>query len=346
PTIDEQQWSDFPGGRTLGFAGRTWRVKGPGYYGPGPNVFCDEPDCVWVDGEGRLHLTLADRDGTWSSTEVALEDTLGYGDYIVTTIGRLDLIDPQAVLGIFLWQYGPCWGEEFLWWNPYNEIDIEYSRWGNPGEEIGQFVAQPYDYPGNLERFDAAFVEGESVSHAMRWLSDRVEFRVWRGGAADESPETMIHAWTYEGPHIPRPEQPRLHLNLWKLAGGDPAAGQEVVFQDFMFVPASGAADTGRPVGEMSATSAGRLLPARPNPFGPRTRIQFELIRTASVELGIFSADGRLVRTLVESVLEPGRHGVIWDGQDHSRRPVGSGVYLIRLNAAGFTDTRRVTLIR
>ena len=51
PTIDDMQWNDFPGGNTLEFGGHTWRVKGPGYYGPGTNYFCDAADCVWVDGE-------------------------------------------------------------------------------------------------------------------------------------------------------------------------------------------------------------------------------------------------------------------------------------------------------
>ena len=41
PTLDQVQWSDFPGAKTLSFSGRTWRVKGPGYYGPGPNLFSD-----------------------------------------------------------------------------------------------------------------------------------------------------------------------------------------------------------------------------------------------------------------------------------------------------------------
>ncbi len=111
PTIDDVQWNDFPGGTTLDFAGATWRVKGPGYYGPGPNVFCNAPECVWVDADGQLHLTLANRGGVWKSTEVVLADALGYGDYVVTTVGRLDLISPAAVLGIFLWQYGPCWDD-------------------------------------------------------------------------------------------------------------------------------------------------------------------------------------------------------------------------------------------
>jgi hypothetical protein len=346
PTIDELQWNDFPGGTTLAFAGRTWRVKGPGYYGPGPNVFCDDPDCAWVDGGGQMHLTLAEQGGTWSSTEVVLEEALGYGDYIVATQGRLDLIDPLAVLGIFLWQYGPCWDTAYLWWNPYNEVDFEYSRWGSPANDIGQFVAQPYDFPGNLERFDASFGETEIVSHGMRWLADRVEFRVWRGGPHDEAVSPVIHEWTYTGPHIPRPEQPRLHINLWKLPDVEPATDQEVVFDDFVFVPEESPSGIG-PTGERRAAApAGRLLPAEPSPFGPRTTIRFELARGGFVELDVLSPDGRRVRSLVSGRREAGEHRVDWDGRDAAGAPVASGVYLIRMRGDDFIETGRVALIR
>lgn len=345
PTIDEVQWNDFPGGRTLVFGGRTWRVKGPGVYGPGVNWFSDAPTSVWVDATNRLHLTLRNTGGTWACTEVALEEALGYGDYVLTTAGRLDLIDPQAVLGIFLWEYGPCWDNAYLWWNPYNEIDIEYSRWTNPAAQIGQFVAQPYDYPGNLQRFDAAFAAGELVSHAMRWLPDRVEFRVWRGGPFDESPASLIASWTYEGPHIPRPEQPRVHLNLWKLTGV-PAANQEVVFQDFRFVP-EGATDVGDTfAGGLPAAPSGRLHPASPNPFNPLTTIRFDLARAGSVRLEVFDLQGRRVRTLVDDHREAGQHAVAWDGRDTGGAAMASGVYLLRLRGADFAETRQVTLVR
>jgi hypothetical protein len=85
PTIEDMQWNDFPGGRTVDFSGYTWRVKGPGYYGPGPNSFSDSASHVWVDG-GQLHLTVKKVGSTWYSTEVTLTDTLGYGDYIFTTL--------------------------------------------------------------------------------------------------------------------------------------------------------------------------------------------------------------------------------------------------------------------
>ncbi len=346
PTLDDLQWNDFPGGVTLDFAGAPWRVKGPGYYGPGPNVFCDDPECVWVDDDGRLHLTLARRGGVWESSEVVLAEALGYGDYVVTTVGRLDLIDPAAVLGLFLWQYGPCWDPAFLWWNPFNEIDIEYSRWGDPAADIGQFVAQPYDYPGNLDRFDATFGDGEVTSHAMRWLADRVEFRVWRGGPDAESAATLIHAWTYAGPHVPRPEQPRLHLNLWKLEG-TPAAAQDVVVADFTFVPAAGAtAVDDEPGRDLVAAPAGRLYPAAPNPLNPGTTIRFDLVREGRVDLAVYDLNGRLVRTLAGDVLPSGEHRAAWDGRDETGQTVASGVYLVRLRGSDFTSARRVLLVK
>jgi len=298
-----------------------------------------------VDGNDRLHLTLKDQGGFWSATEVVAEESLGYGDYILTTVGRLDLIDPQVVLGIFLWEYGPCYDYAYLWWNPYNEIDIEYSRWGFAGNEIGQFVAQPWDYPGNVERFDAIFGGDEVVSHAMRWSADRVEYRVWRGGPDDESEANMIHSWTYTGPHISRPEQPRMHLNLWKLEG-TPAVDQEVVFQDFVYLPEGVTAAGENSHGGLPAAAAGRLYPAAPNPFNPQTTIRYELVRDAFAELKIYDIHGRCVRTLVDAHLAAGAYRVTWDGRDERGRRLASGVYLVQLRGTDYVDTQRVAIVK
>jgi hypothetical protein len=346
PTQDEAQWLDFPGGRMVPFAGRDWRVKGPGYYGPGGNLFCNTEDCAWVDDEGRLHLTLQQLGGPWFSTEVVCDQALGYGDYVLTTEGALDQVDPQAVLGIFLWEYGPCYDDSYTYWNAFNEIDIEYSRWGNPANEIAQFVAQPYNYPGNIDRFDTTFGATEIASHAMRWLPDRVEYRVWRGGPADESPDTLVRTWTYQGPHVPRPEQPRMHLNLWKLSG-TPADDQEVVFTNFTFVPMGGAS----PVEEemdipLAAVPGGRLFPAVPNPFNPQTRITFALQQAGPATLDVFDLNGRRVRKLLEDAREAGHHTVTWDGRSDDGRPLASGVYLVQLRGRDFTESRRVVLVK
>ncbi len=342
PTPEELQWGDFPGGRVVQFAGRDWRVKGPGFYGPGPNLFCDAAGCIWVDPDGRLHLTVQQTGGAWRSTEVALVDALGYGDYVFTTRGALDTLDPRVVFGLFLWEYGPCFQPENGWWNPYNEFDIEFSRWGNPAHEAGQFVAQPFDWPGNISRFDFNLGLEEVASHAFRWLPDRVECRSWLGGPNDESAANLIHTWTYTGPHIPRPERPRVHLNLWQF-DGPPNTPQEVVLENFTFVPEGQTAV--QPTTSPTYRQA-RLHAARPNPFNPSTTIEFTLANPGHARLEIFDVGGRHVRTLVDGVTPAGTHALRWDGRDRSGVPLPSGVYLFQLQAGSVTETRRATLIK
>ena len=316
-------------------------MKGPGYYGPGPSLFCDTEGCVWVDIDDRLHVTIQQISGSWYSTEVALEPALGYGDYIFTTAGQLDALDPHAVLGLFTWEYGPCWDSSYLWWNPYNEIDVEFSYWTDPGSDIGQFVAQPYDYPGNISRFDASFGVGELASHAFRWLPDRVEFRSWRGGPGAEAPENMIHSWTYTGPHIPRPEQPRVHINLWQV-NGPPAVYQEVVIDEFTFIPEGATSDTQQPGSEM----AGRLAVARPNPFNACATIEYTLEKGGVAEIAVYDVSGRHVRTLVNSYVPAGVHEVVWDGRNDSGGRVASGLYFYRLRTGDVSETRKMILLR
>jgi hypothetical protein len=342
PSHDDIQWNDFPGGRTIAFSGRSWRVKGPGYYGPGPSLFCDDPACTWVDMDGRLHMTIQNIGGDWYSTEVVLEEALGYGDYIFTTLGRLDESDSNVVLGLFIWEYGPCWDYSYLWWNPYNEIDIEFSRWGDPANDVAQFVAQPYDWGGNIDRFDATFSEGELTSHAFRWLHDRVEYRSWRGGPQDEEPANMIHEWTYTGPHIPRNEQPRVHINLWQFAG-PPSTNQEVILEEFTFIPEGGT--TGVQDDE-TAPRASSLSPAWPNPFNPLTTIGYTIAKGGSAEIIVYDVLGSCVRTLVSGFVPAGEHEVVWNGRNDAGDRVASGVYFYRLRTGDIVETRKMVLLK
>jgi hypothetical protein len=247
PTLEERQWFDFPGGRTLSFGGRSWRAKGPLYTGPGPDWFADGAEHIWVDARDRLHMTIRNVGGVWYSTEITAEETLGYGDYVFTTRGRLDTWAENVVLGLFIWQYPVCWTPANLW-NLHNEIDVELSRWGTPGDDLAQFVVQPWEYPANLSRFGITFDDNDLVSYAFRWLPDRVECRCWRGGLEAEAPETLIHTWTYVGPHLPRPEQPRVHLNFWQY-DGPPSNGRdhEVIIEQFAFIPSCADAESDFP---------------------------------------------------------------------------------------------------
>jgi hypothetical protein len=341
PTHEDKQWVDFPGGTTVEFSGRTWRVKGPGYFGPGPNLFNDSAASVWVDAEDRLHVTVRKFGADWYSSEIVPLEALGYGDYIFTTIGRLDQLHENVVLGMFLWEYGACWSGDYWWWGAYNEIDIEYSRWGDPLNSVGQFVAQPYDWTGNLDRFDYTFTEDELVSHAFHWYPDRVEFRAWQGGPGDESPASMIHEWTYYGPHIPRPEQPRVHINLWRIPGDLPPADQEVIIDGFTFVPEGGT--TGA---EPPASSRNSLGAAYPNPFNPNTTIRYSLEKGDFTELTVYDVAGRRIRSLESGFAPAGYHEVSWNGLDDNGRPAASGVYFYRISSGDFKETRKMVLLK
>jgi len=138
----------------------------------------------------------------------------------------------------------------------------------------------------------------------------------------------------------------RLHLNLWRF-DGTPAGDQEVVFRDFVFRPEGAVSAVGEdPQDRLPAVAAGRLLPAAPNPFNPRTTVRFELARGGRTEIAVHDLMGRRVRILVSADLEAGAHGTSWNGLDQAGRQVASGVYLIVLRGEDYLESRRVTLLK
>jgi hypothetical protein len=88
------------------------------------------------------------------------------------------------------------------------------------------------------------------------------------------------------------------------------------------------------------------LHPNYPNPFNPSTTIALDLAKSGTVRLRIYNLRGQMVRSLFQGDLAAGFHRLVWDGQDDRRRPVASGVYLYRLEAPGFTQTRKMLLVK
>lgn len=89
------------------------------------------------------------------------------------------------------------------------------------------------------------------------------------------------------------------------------------------------------------------LHEARPNPFNPRTRIDFEVPRAARVRLDVFSVSGRLVATLLDAQHPAGPGSVDWNGEDSRGNQVGSGVFLYRLTFEGSRQiSRKMVLLK
>jgi hypothetical protein len=78
-----------------------------------------------------------------------------------------------------------------------------------------------------------------------------------------------------------------------------------------------------------------------PNPFNPATRIRYSIPERAQVRLTVYDAAGREVAVLVDEIKSPGYHEVAFDAAHLS-----SGVYLYRLSAGDFVETRRAVLVK
>ncbi len=83
-----------------------------------------------------------------------------------------------------------------------------------------------------------------------------------------------------------------------------------------------------------------------PNPFNITTTITFDLPRAADVRIDIFDITGRWVNTLRDGFMSAGRRSIIWDGTDHSGNVVASGVYLYRIKADSFVESRKMLLLK
>ena len=88
-------------------------------------------------------------------------------------------------------------------------------------------------------------------------------------------------------------------------------------------------------------------LTTYPNPFNPVTTLSYDLPRSSNVRIRIHDVAGRVVRTLIaEEHHTAGRFEIDWRGRDDGGRLVASGVYFVRMQAAGQAFMRKVLLLK
>ncbi len=83
-----------------------------------------------------------------------------------------------------------------------------------------------------------------------------------------------------------------------------------------------------------------------PNPFNASTRIEFNLPRRSSYTLTVYNILGQLVRQWGESDMPPGWYSLFWDRRDPAGVSVASGVYIYRLIASDFIETKKMILLK
>lgn len=207
--------------KTLEFSGYQWEIRNSMSNRAGSiNVFTESN--AWTDQAGMLHLRIAGAPGHWTSGEVRLSRSLGYGSYrfVARDISRLE---PAAVLSFFTWDDN----------GPAREMDIEVSRWGELENKNAQYVVQPYFVAANTMRFDAP---GGTVTHWLVWEPGRATFRTARGASPQMRTDVAEHVFSSG---VPSPGNERVHMNFYVFDNKQNPLRQEseVIIEKFEFRP-------------------------------------------------------------------------------------------------------------
>jgi len=83
-----------------------------------------------------------------------------------------------------------------------------------------------------------------------------------------------------------------------------------------------------------------------PNPFNPTTTIKYELFQSSRVTISVYDMLGRFVKTLVNSMQEPGVRTIQWDATNEEGNRVSAGVYIYKLKAGDLMETKEMILLK
>jgi hypothetical protein len=108
----------------------------------------------------------------------------------------------------------------------------------------------------------------------------------------------------------------------------------------------------------ITAIAKDELLPSEyklfqnyPNPFNPSTTISWQLAAKSFVTLKIYNVLGNEVATLVNENQNAGKHSISFNagqslGNGQLKNGLTSGIYFYRIKAGGFTETKKLVLLK
>ena len=83
-----------------------------------------------------------------------------------------------------------------------------------------------------------------------------------------------------------------------------------------------------------------------PNPFNPVTTLRYDLPEDAFVNITIYDMGGRVIKTLVSGQQSSGYKFTQWDATNNLGQSVSAGVYVIKVEAGEFLDTRKMLFVK
>lgn len=135
-------------------------------------------------------------------------------------------------------------------------------------------------------------------------------------------------------------DQPRVEL-LWRYYYTGERADEESGQRSMLNI--SEITVTSEPLlgGDPGPPQKVRLYQNYPNPFYPNTRIRYDLPKDQHVKIDLFSIDGRHIAKLEDRQAESGRHHI-----DVNLNGLASGIYLYRLVTDGFSDIKKMSVVK
>ncbi len=330
-------------------------------YRASPSLALDavgEPHIAYIE---REHIRYAYRDGAiWTNEEVT-------GSFMDNWSARSPIaFDGSGTLHVGAWRYNTSavyftrgassWTYEALngaiGWSPWLVLDgndAAHFFYHGAGllyatNATGSWVEETVDPQGDNAADDlvldsdgrphVVYTTSQLVTFEPPWLYDAQLWYSWRDGGGWQ--KALIHAVTGADNWSMLPRLEIDDAGILHLLYHDPAT--DAMRYGTLPMPSN--------VPQPPRATIARIQNIRPNPFNPATQIVFQLDASEAVNLRIFDARGRKVRSLVRSQLPAGEHAVRWDGRNDAGNQAASGVYFVQLQSDSGSETRRAVLLK
>lgn len=242
--------------RNINWSGYDWwvRTSNGNPQGPGPNIFSDSMETVFVDGNGDLHMRIHQENGKWVGAEIDNHQSLSYGTYEWEVSSRYDQFADNVVGGLFTYldpqsvanQTPGSIGNGIA--DTPHEIDIEFTKaWGNVN--LWHTTHDPDVQSPHTSYLTS--LSGTHTTHRFTWEPDRITWGSYHGHVAGvanpanpitgQPGGTAVH--TYTGPVVPQDLDEIPIINFW-LSGNNvsnvgPTDGQmqEMIIHSFTYTP-------------------------------------------------------------------------------------------------------------
>ncbi len=248
------------------------------------------------------------------------------------------------------------------WWGhisgPYDNKSLPGTPDYNNPSGTGDAVTSYVDYnpwsdvliPVELTSFTAAAADGVVV---LEWVTqtetENFGYHVYRSLAAEgdyakitdqiikgAGSSAEAHTYTYTDRHVQSGK-----TYYYKLCDVDYNGNQH------FYGPISVSVATSIPLKSIEGVPAEYSLGQNyPNPFNPETAINFSLKESGYVSLKVYNVVGQVVRTLVNGEKSAGSYSLMWNGADDSGTSLTNGIYYYSLQVNGFSDTKKLVLMK